>query len=366
MRKMLFAALFMLLLSCAALADGRDIAVHTTVTKWGELPDRFDIEGQALPDGTAPGDFSIEGAAVSWDGQHSYPFTCAASDVAATARGWSLRLEGFPHRYGFVRALDVRCAAAPELGFSFEDIDRVETDVADDFEPYEDYEHRVTAQVFAPQAEGPLPVVLVMHGWGETDPLRSYRLATGWAESENQQKRPCIVIAPYINTSFYGSETARYRIYEGIVMLIDELVDQGRADPQRIYLVGNSFGGMACFELACQYPDRFAAMLALCPALSYSPRATVGLDGLTDMPILIAHAVNDETVPSSVSIDAYEKLRAAGNERVALRLFSDEEMSAAGATLGYEQLYSFHHAELVVMEDEYYAEWLFDVGIARQ
>ena len=34
-------------------------------------------------------------------------------------------------------------------------------------------------------------------------------------------------------------------------------------------------------------------------------------------------------------------------------------MEAAGAVKGYEQVYSFHHVELAVMEDEAYMEWMF-------
>ena len=34
-------------------------------------------------------------------------------------------------------------------------------------------------------------------------------------------------------------------------------------------------------------------------------------------------------------------------------------MEAAGAVHGQEQTYSFHHAELALLENEDYAEWLF-------
>ena len=49
--------------------------------------------------------------------------------------------------------------------------------------------------------------------------------------------------------------------------------------------------------------------------------------------------------------------KAGGN--VTLKVFTDAEMEAAGAVHGQEQTYSFHHAELALLENEDYAEWLF-------
>jgi hypothetical protein len=73
----------------------------------------------------------------------------------------------------------------------------------------------------------------------------------------------------------------------------------------------------------------------------------------------IALAEKDETIPAQVGISAAETIRAAGNPNVLLRVYTDNEMTAAGAALGRENTYSFHHVELAVMEDEAYAQWLF-------
>ena len=55
---------------------------------------------------------------------------------------------------------------------------------------------------------------------------------------------------------------------------------------------------------------------------------------------------------------AAEELEKAGGN-VTLKVFTDAEMEAAGAVHGQEQTYSFHHAELALLENEDYAEWLF-------
>ena len=55
---------------------------------------------------------------------------------------------------------------------------------------------------------------------------------------------------------------------------------------------------------------------------------------------------------------AAEALKQAGGD-VTLKIFTDEEMEAAGAVHGQEQTYSFHHVELAVLQTQDYAEWLF-------
>ena len=365
MRKTVMIMLTVLLLTfaCAANAagaEGRDISVFTRVLPWGQLPERFEVAGQDLPGDVAAEDFAITGRAAAWGTNDWYPFSCAVRAVEAGRGGWTLIPERFPVKYFSVREMEVACAAHPELSFSLADIGRTFTETADDFTDVEDHDSRMTAHVYMPEHEEPLPVVLVFHGYGDDHNLLSYRTSVAWAEPESQAVRPCIVIAPTINTIYYGSEIARSRIYEGIVGYIDGLIASGRADANRIYVMGNSFGGMASFEIAEQHPGRFAAILALCPALNYSARGTAGLSELTDIPVWIAQAERDETIPSEVGKSAAAALTEAGNPNVKLTIYTDEEMNACGAVFGQEQLYSFHHVELAVMEDEAYARWLFE------
>ena len=122
--------------------------------------------------------------------------------------------------------------------------------------------------------------------------------------------------------------------------------------------MGNSFGGMSSIEMAEQYPDRIAAVMALCPALNYSRTAMAALAKMKEVPLFIAQAENDETIPVSVGRQVAEELGKAGGN-VTLKVFTDAEMEAAGAVHGQEQNYSFHHVELALLENEDYAEWLF-------
>lgn len=166
------------------------------------------------------------------------------------------------------------------------------------------------------------------------------------------------MIAPVIEDGLYVSDNARAKIYNQVLAWTDELIESGQADPDRIYLMGNSFGGMSSIEMAEQHPDRIAAVMALCPALNYSRTGMADLPKMAGVPLYIAQAEQDETIPVSVGRQAAELLAEAGGD-VTLKIFSDAEMEAAGAVHGQEQTYSFHHVELALLENDDYAQWLF-------
>lgn len=340
----------------------REIVARTEVTKWGQLPLAFEISGQALPEGVKATDFTITGEATGWGASSLHPFSCAAKAVEADGDGWRLVPEQFPDKYFYVKKMEVRCAGHDGLDFDLEDITRTITPVADDFELYEDPAAQLSARVFMPQANEPVPVVIVFHGYGDTNNLLTYRTAIPWAEPGFQAVHPCAVIAPVIPDALYTSEFVRNGICEGVLGWIDAQA-AWRVNPKRVYTMGNSFGGMTAIEMAEQHPDRVAAVLALCPALNYSAHGVRRLDALAGTPVAIAQAEHDETIPVQVSRDAAAAVEAAGNPSVTLRIYTDDEMNAAGARLGSSETYSFHHVELAVMEPpefDRYAEWLFE------
>lgn len=361
MRLPFIVPLLILMLTCSAhaLADSRHITAHTAVTKWGQMPCRFSVSGQQLPEGLSPADFTVTGKASAWGATALHAFSCGIREVHPLDDGWELIPERFTDKYFYVREMQIACSSHPELGFTLQDIEATHTDTADLFFRYASDDGVLDARVFLPEAQGPLPVVVVFHGYGDTDNLLTYRTAVPWAEPEQQAVRPCIVIAPVIPSDRYTSPFIRGKVLDAVMAYIGTLTSKGSADPQRIYAMGNSFGGMTAFEMAERFPGRIAAVLALCPALNYSPQAQSGLTRLDTVPILIAHAERDETIPSAVSKEAAEILQKAGNPEVTLRIYTDEEMEAAGAAHGFSETYSFHHVELAVMEDPATFEWLF-------
>ena len=361
MKNMIFTvcALLFTLLLAQAYAEPRTVTVYTEVEKWGQMPQYFEISHQTLPEGVEPDDFTIEGEAAGWNTEARHPFSASVKRLEAAGDGWRLYPERFSDKYFYVRSMTVTCGKAQELSFALADITKTVTPVADDFIWIENKEKRLSAHLFKPDAETPLPLVIVFHGFGDTENLLTYRTAVHWAEPEQQAVHPCVVLAPVIESALYYTDPARTKICRAVMEYVDEMAAKGIVDPNRIYLMGNSFGGMTSLEMAEEYPDRFAAVLALCPALNYSKTGMARLPEVKDTPVWIAQAENDETISSEVGKKAAELLREAGNELVRLKIYSDEEMEAHGAKHGSEQTYSFHHVELAVLEDDSYAEWLF-------
>jgi predicted peptidase len=132
------------------------------------------------------------------------------------------------------------------------------------------------------------------------------------------------------------------------------MIVSGKVDADRIYVMGNSFGGLATVEFTEKYPDLVAGAVVMCPALSYSQESTSNLVQMKNVPVWFAQATNDNVIPIKTSRNAVSTLQRLGAVEVRFTEFSDEEMLAAGAA------YGFHEADIAVMADESFVEWLFD------
>ena len=208
--------------------------------------------------------------------------------------------------------------------------------------------------LFSPNEKRNMPLVLTFHGFGDTENVSGCRIASEIAEPENQKTRPCFVLAPVMEDSIYLSLSEREKTYRELKEIIDDLIASGKVDGDRIYIAGNSFGGLASIEFAEMYPESVACALVLCPALTYSQNSVRNLSLIKDIPITFAHATNDNVIPVTVSRNAVSTLKALGAGDVSLIEFSNEEMADAGAVYGY------HQADLAVMADDTLMKWMFE------
>ncbi len=63
------------------------------------------------------------------------------------------------------------------------------------------------------------------------------------------------MLSPTIADADYNSYTTRKPIYDAIHQKIGQMIKEGVVDPGRVYLMGNSFGGLAVTEYLQDYPD---------------------------------------------------------------------------------------------------------------
>jgi len=342
--------------------SGTSVEVYTTVRKTGQYPERFVVtypEGMEAESLSAE-DFHFEGQASKWGDSSLHELTCEFADLQEDRNDLTLIPDQFPEKFFYVEEWQVSCSSDPAFSFDSTMITGLYTETADRFETFEDIERGYIWHRFTPDSGEPCPVVVVFHGYGDTSNLLTYRTSVAWAEESWQADHPCFVISPVIDDASYFRPERRYEIFEGVHDEIGKLIEEGKADADRIYVMGNSFGGMSSLEYAEKYPDETAAVLALCPAVSFSAAAIKHLPLIKDIPVWFAHAEHDRTISVNDSKNAYNHLIEAGSTKARITVYTDEEMEACGAELSSESTYSFHHVELAVMEDPEYMEWMFE------
>ena len=207
--------------------------------------------------------------------------------------------------------------------------------------------------LYTPEDTKNQPLVIVFHGYGETENAGSTMTVSTITSPDSQNNHPCYVLAPHIEDNTFLAESNRQSLYNEVKEISDHLISEGQVDPARIYCMGNSFGGLATVEFLETYPEAVASAIVMCPALTYSQDSTTNLSKIKDIPIWFAHATNDNVIPVDVSRTAVFTLKAMGAENVNLTEFSDREMLSVGALTG------FHQADFAVMADESFMEWLF-------
>lgn len=95
---------------------------------------------------------------------------------------------------------------------------------------------------------------------------------------------------------------------KALMQLLDTIVENNQVDKKRIYLTGLSRGGGAAWEMAVQYPEKFAALAVVC-GMTPLPYAA-WLD--ENMPIWVFHGEDDKSIPISESETMVAKLKSMG------------------------------------------------------
>jgi hypothetical protein len=106
------------------------------------------------------------------------------------------------------------------------------------------------------------PVALFLHGCCGTSYKATLRNTVDpplrmWHQfGENKQSEPTYIIAPATSRGWSQH-------IDNLKKVIDELIANHQADPQRIYITGFSMGGAGTIEFVSRYPNYFAAALPM-------------------------------------------------------------------------------------------------------
>jgi predicted peptidase len=142
---------------------------------------------------------------------------------------------------------------------------------------YKNRDQSMPYRLFVPPGYDKLkkyPLVLWLHGGGSAgnDNIGQIsldnRLGTHfWTRKENQDKHPAFVLAPQApggwdsNTSTDLSDELKL-----VVEILDVVRKEYNIDPDRLYVAGQSNGGIGAFGLITKKPGLFAAAIPLCGA----------------------------------------------------------------------------------------------------
>ena len=146
------------------------------------------------------------------------------------------------------------------------------------------------------------PVIIALHGAGtrgtDIDMVHNYSLLK---ETETMENFPFIVVAPQC------SENTWFDMWPTLKALVREVAALPRTDEARIYLVGNSMGGYAAWQLAMSMPEYFAAVAPICGGGMYWNAGR-----LKDVPVWAFHGAKDDTVFPEESEKMVNAVNAAG------------------------------------------------------
>lgn len=329
------------------------IIANSTVENFGETVHSFDItvsEGVDLKTIKAE-DFIVENAIIDHAGTKG---DIKVKEVIINGNTITIEVDDFLLFKS--SELEIRCTSNEELSFQYNDITKIISPVADKFESKE--YNGLNYKLFSPENTEALPLVIWMHGRGDNGfQLRSAKNATMFAEDENQAKNPSYVLAPQSDDSVTEIRWTDQEL-ENIIQVINGLIEEGKVDKNRVYIIGHSMGGQGTWNLLRKAPDLFAAAITMAPRIIENQAELDDLEALKNLPVWLFHATSDPVNKVEGSRDRYNKLVEIGNTKVKYTELSDEEMKSFG--IGYFSPFEFHATNVVMANTPGVMEWLFE------
>ena len=174
----------------------------------------------------------------------------------------------------------------------------------------------VTAyRVFEPAAPEPLPLILFLHGAGESgiDDELPTTVGIGPAIDAHPERFPALVVFPQASRG-YGWRGFNHA---SAVAALDDAEGRYSVDRDRVYVTGISMGGYGTWLVALQQLERFAAIAPVCGGLDRTSSALSfpqAAQRLASLPQWVFHGDADDIIPVQTSRAMVRALRAAGAE----------------------------------------------------
>ncbi len=174
------------------------------------------------------------------------------------------------------------------------------------------------------------PLVLFLHGAGERgDALEQVKTHGPPKLVAEGREFPFILASPQCPADQFWDVMA-------LGALVDVLLKEYRAAPNRVYLTGLSMGGYGTWALAQAFPDRFAALVPICGG-----GRALAVKKIAHLPIWVFHGAKDNTVPLGESERMVNALKKAGAKKVRFTVYPDAGHDSWTETYLNDKLYTW-------------------------
>lgn len=160
-------------------------------------------------------------------------------------------------------------------------------------------------------AERAYPLVLALHGRGGRT-----QAPEALGREDMRERFPCFVMAPAAPPGARWAApdplrllSRRPEVLPLVFEVLDSLLGEFSIEPSRLYVTGQSMGGVGTYGALVERPEFFAAAAPICGAWAQS-----GATAIAQIPIWVFHGEADQTVPVTASRDMVAALREAGGE----------------------------------------------------
>lgn len=177
--------------------------------------------------------------------------------------------------------------------------------------------------------EAKWPLILFLHGAGERgDSLNQVKRHGPPKLVEEGKDFEFIIISPQCPARQWWSAELLNR-------LLDEVIGKYNVDEERIYVTGLSMGGFGTWDLASEYPQRFAAIAPICggghPEQAWNMR---------HLPVWVFHGAQDEVVSIGLSEIMVKSLKRYNN-KVKYTIYPDANHDSWTETYNNPELYEW-------------------------